>query len=555
MTESPLPIRSAHQWQEAWKSADARLTPFHRTVAWEWKPVASARLDRPAPGISATAAAEWKAWLAPYVEDQSLLSPIDELTGQGALAVVTGQQAGVALGPLYALYKALGAKHWAARIAADTGKPCVPVFWVASDDHDLREIEEATWLGTDGRKQALRFINPPNVYTQSAFRTPLPADSVKVLLERLEETTTNSEFRPGILEALNRSFQAGERTYESHFVSLLCQWLLPLGILPLVPRLGFVREAARPLIAREIALFAETNQIVKDAGERIRAIGLDPPLHRGGDELNFFVEVNGVRGKVTHVADRFEVREPSEGKQLLATHSSAELLQLVEKEPGRFSPNAILRPLVQDAALPTVAYIAGPTELVYHGQIGGLYDGFQVTRPAVFPRPNVALLEGRVEKAAKKLGLPVTALATQDRAALEAAIIAAASGGEASSGFAAKVATLEHALRELEKHLQGMTQDTGVVKALERLSSSVATGTEKLKERVAFVLSTADADKAAARERVLEALFPGGDLQERSIGLLSPLLMQNGAVVIERLYNAIDYTAPGMQAIPMATLR
>lgn len=538
---------NAFQWQELWKRGDLAVAGFHRSTAWEWRSVAE---ERRGPGLSRESVREWQDFLAPFVRGGVALATLEVLARPDALVVVTGQQVGVGLGPLYTLYKALAAKHWAAEIARETGRPCLPVFWAASDDHDLREIENVAWGGADGRRHVYTFPNSPDDYQRSASRVPIPGQAAEMFIADIAASTMETEFRPRVLDTLRRSFADGA-TYESHFVRLLCEWLLPLGIYPVVPRLDFIRRAAQPIFEREIDASKETNGIVREAGRRLAALGLEPPLHRADGDVNFFLEVDGVRGKVTRKTDGFEVREPAEQRGLLATHTLADMRALLSAEPARFSPNAILRPIVQDAALPTVAYIAGPTELVYHGQIGELYAGRGIFRPAVFPRPNVALLDTKTEKAIAKVGLTATDVLAGEREALLLALDRVASADERSVEFEARIAALISSATHLDAFLRSMTNDTGVLKSMERLRSGIDGGIEKLHERVRSYLLSLDADKVRAREKLIELLFPGGELQERSIGPLSPLLIQYGPGILEPLASAIDYKAAGFQAVSL----
>lgn len=498
-----------------------------------YKPAAT---DHPGSPLSLEAVAEWKKFLKPYVRDESLLRPLDELVRENATVVVTGQQAGFALGPIYTVIKALDAKLHADAIAAKTKRPCVPVFWVASDDHDLGEVESISWAGKNGELHTHRNLHEQREYLASCSIVQVP-ESASDFLQKFAESTNESAFRPEILETLTRAFT--DTTYESQFLTLFCEWLLPLGIVPVVPRLGFIRRAAQPILKSEVAEFERTNHTVQRAGAKMRELGVDPPLGRSGNELNFFIDIDGIRAKLVSAGGKIEARVPDESKQRLHAFDERELTALIDEQPWRFSPNAILRPLVQDAAFPTVMYVGGSSELLYHGQLGELYAQFGVTRPAVVPRSNVALIDPRAEKALAKLGVDASQVASFDREEITRIITEAAASGSELDDIRRQAEEIATLAGKLDQRLRSMTNDTGVVKASEKFKSSVEQGREKVLERVEYFLSTRNADRAAARDRILEALFPGGNPQERTLSILSPFLVQNGAAALGRLSGKI----------------
>jgi bacillithiol biosynthesis cysteine-adding enzyme BshC len=538
---------SPSAWQEAYKRGDERVASFYATDCF----TTASRIGN---GLTREALSEWKAFLRPHCGDESLLAPLDQLSDPNATVVVTGQQAVAGMGPLLALHKIFAAKHWAAEHSRRTGKPCIPVYWIASDDHDLAEVATAAWLRADGLRAAFDLAEDGS-NTHSVFDVAIAPDRSGQLLEELAATTVASEFRDSILGALRESLAGEHPTFESHVLHLFCGWLLPLGIIPVVPRLGFLRNGARGIMRREIERPLESTRLMLEASAALDGAGCAPPIHRSGNEVNFFLTVDGQRGKVTFENREFVVTPPGAKGDVLARMSGLELLGILDREPQRFSPNAALRPLVQDAVLPTVAYVAGPTELVYHAQIGSLYGHFEVNRPAVIPRPNVVFTERKIERALEKLGAPVdwATLATAGEFEERLNVLAA----EQDSGSAADrhVDALFRTLGELEESLADEQRDPAVKKSMEKLRGNVETGVEKLRERIQHHRRTRDEDKQRARERVLEYLFPGGSPQERSVGPLSPLLIQFGEGILPKLQKAINYEAEGFQRISLSDLQ
>lgn len=544
---SDATIHTPMQWQEGYKAGDERLAPFYPTPCWEWP------ATTPRDQLTREELAEWKQFLAPFADDVSLLAPIEALVSAETRAVLTGQQAGAGMTPILMVYKAFAAKHWAEKIARRDGVSCVPIFWIASEDHDLAEVEAAAWLANDGERRAHSLAQDGAAPTRPISKQKIDEQGANDFLNELAESTYDTEFRPAIINLLKKSFEDGA-TFESHFLHLFCQWLLPLGIVPVVPRLSFMRRRSAALIQNEIESDLLTNELIQNQSDEIARLGIDPPLHRSGDEVNFFLHVDGHRGKVIRDGDTFVVQTPDEAKKELLRIDKSGLLEILEDDPERFSPSAALRPLVQDTIFPTAVYIAGPTELAYHAQIGRLYKHFSVARPAVFPRPNVVLLDTKTEKGLEKLGLDESAACAPDEESFLKQGAEAHANDEESRQFQNKVEHLRESLGALEEWIKDFTPDTGVRKAAEKLNKASETGIEKLAERFENHLATRDASAVRARENVQNTLYPSGIPQERAIGILSPLLIQYGPGILERLYGTIDYTAEGFQAVSLKSI-
>lgn len=536
-------ITSAMQWQEAWKGAHPGVCARHATAPWEFP------ADSPPRVPDRSAIDEWKDLLRPHA-GKADLGPLDQLLDGDTRVVVTGQQAGALMGPLYVIYKALAAKYWAGEYTRLHGKPCLAVFWVASDDHDLGEIVQATWLDTEDELQAAPLAHHTGASNRSIHREPIDRDLAKATLSRIRETTRGTEFREDIMEDLKAALSTGN--FESQFLELACRWLLPLGVYPIVPRLGFLRRAAIPLFQREVETAGQSSSLAIEAGRGMESeLGMPPPLHRGGDELNFFLEVGETRCRVVRDGDVYIAQEPVK-KEMVGKWTREELISLLHGEPERFSPNTFLRPLVQDAALPTVAYIGGPTEVVYHAQIAPLYTHFSVPRPAVFPRPNVFLLESRHTRALDKLGVDAGELlaAGSHDAADHFLTNKLASSGEGNQ-ISEYIGQIDKDLDALATYLESIGRDTAMEKAMEKLRQNMTTGAEKLRERHDVYLANRDANLTAARDKLMAGLFPGGIPQERAVGAASPLLINHGRAVLGRLFQGIDYKARGFQVLAL----
>jgi bacillithiol biosynthesis cysteine-adding enzyme BshC len=515
-------LKTPARWQRAFLRQDERVLPLYRT---DWRDAARER-DAWNP-LSSEDLAEWKQFLREHGAEEQHLAPLDQMASATTLAVVTGQQAGAALGPLYTIHKALATRHWAEQVAQESGRPCLPLFWVASDDHDLTEVADAVWLGQQGvRRHRLARAGGGD---RSVFHEPIDRAAAETYLADLESETPPTEFRPGVLADLRDALLDGN--FEGQFVRLFVRWLLPLGIFPVVPRLGFLRQRAVSILKREIETAPLATQEVLRLGEHLSALGADPLLHRRGDERNFFMEVDQ--------------------RRLKAEGSAEELLGQLHREPAVFSANAILRPLVQDLAFPTVATIVGPGELLYHAQLGPLYGQFGVTRPALIPRPNVMLLDGKAERALQKLGVPASALVEGSNPLLP---LQSADRQQALDAFDGHRATLHEDFRRLQEWVRQQAPDPATQKQLEKMEQNLEQSWLKLAERVGATLDAKAGDFVIQRERAAAVLFPEGSSQERILGVVAPFLIQYGPELLRKLADVIGPPTDGIQVISVQQL-
>lgn len=536
--------RSALQWQEAFRNNAGGVRQFYAAGFGQWGPE---RGDW-AP-LEHADREEWAAALREAGAGDQQLEPLQQLSRPGTEAVLTGQQAGIALGPLFVLYKVLAARAWAQERAGQTGRPCVPIFWIAADDHDVEEAAEAAFIASNGDRHChLLSSAPPH---RPVFDVEVDQEAARGFLEDLAANTFATEFRPALLEALEAALLPPGTTLEDQALGLAVRWLLPLGVVPVTSRMGFLRRRAVPLIRREIEAAGESSSLVRRAGEELAAAGPTPPLHRAGDEVNFFLLHEGMRCKVTRRGGDFTITPPDGTASFSMTQ--VDLLDRLERDPGAFSPNACLRPLVQDAALPNVATICGPSEFLYHAQLKDLYAHFGVPRPAVFPRPSVVLLETKTLRAAEKLGLEPEDLATTERRPLEERLHTQAVAEEEPPEFADAVQDVENALAMLHQITNSALGDADTARAVEKLRVAADKGLGNVRQRAEQFLSRRNTQRAAAVDKLLEALFPGGQPQERATGWTAPLLANYGEGALEALAKELDPRA-GVTGVVMKEL-
>ncbi|MEZ4384521.1 MAG: bacillithiol biosynthesis BshC [Nannocystaceae bacterium] len=361
------------------------------------------------------------------------------------VAVVTGQQVGIFGGPALTLFKALGAVATARALEA-AGIAATPVFWMASFDHDRAEVAQADAVTGAHDRQALRLRGPGAGRPVGALRLGAAIERLGAELFAAIDGGGPSP-RCAAAFALVAEHYRGAATFAAAFAGLLGALTDDLGLVLLDPAdPAFAGLApARALVARELAAPGSWSRArLAESAAALRERGFSPliPGRRGGRLGVFFTDDDGRRAPLFAAADGVRCG----GRP--ARMSWAELAALADAAPARFTPDVLLRPLLQDACLPTVAYVGGPSELRYQAQLGPLYRDLEIPRPLPLSRPSLTLVDvddaarlGGLERVAGLLGDPAAArrLAAErspGAAALEETL--AALGGDAALGALAR---------------------------------------------------------------------------------------------------------------------
>ncbi len=455
------------------------------------------------------------------------LDQIDKLVRDRTGAVVTGQQVGLFSGPLYTIYKALTAIKLASRLSRRGPGSSVPVFWLASDDHDLAEIDHVTLLDKDNRLEDIRCPGPSEENRIPASNLLLPRD-IEACLRRLEELTPATEFKSGILGGLSEAYAPG-RSYVEAFARWMTRLFGRRGLIFIDAADPRLKEMGKHVFQREIGEGSPSTRQALETSEKLRRAGYaaQVPLHEG--ILNVFY-TDGERRSIQGRDGAFEIRgqEPEVRPE--------DLLARAGKDPSRFSPNVLLRPIFQDALLPTVAYVGGPAEIAYFAQMKGLYQAFDLPMPVIYPRKSVSILERKIARVLEEYGLEIPGLWAAPEAIV--ARVAAQKVPEALDN------ALQRARADHEADFESLKAE---VLAFEpALEDSLGLARGKIGRQWTFlekkVRQAASRRDETARRQVRKAvdnLYPNGRLQERVFNIV-PYLIKYGDDFLERLDQAVD---------------
>ncbi len=328
---------------------------------------------------------------------------LEDFVRDGGYVVTTGQQAGLLTGPAYTIYKALTAISLAERLQRTLGRPVLPVFWIASEDHDWEEASHAFLLDRENRLRRIDAIAAEDPAERSVFEVPLAAPDR--LLDAVADVLIPNDFRDQCLEWVRDAYPEGASLADG-FEALLDRLLGERGLLlvraedPTIKRLSaaVLRRSLEEGAAQEEALRRRTDEL------EVAGFHAQVPVLEGG--LQVFE--SGAAGRTRLFRSEAGIRTGPDDR----VEPLADLLDRLDRDPGRFSPNALLRPVAEAAAMPVVAYVAGPGEIAYYAQNSPLYEHLDVPMPVVFPRAQALLIEGKVQKVLSKYNLSAAELET-----------------------------------------------------------------------------------------------------------------------------------------------
>ncbi len=436
----------------------------------------------------------------------------------GAAAIVTGQQVGVFTGPSYSIYKALAALRLAAQMTA-RGTATVPVFWLATEDHDLAEINHCFWLGRGGLERLE--VTAVGAAGHRVGEVPL-GDSVRAAVRAAVESLEGPAAEE-LGRALEESYRP-EETFGSAFGKLMARLFVGRGIIlldPLDPRL---HRLAAPVYRRALEQTAVLTSELLARNKKLERSGYHAQVKVTARSTLLFLNVDGARLPLRQRNERYVAGR--------AEFSGSELLEIIEHRPEAVSANVLLRPVVQDALLPTAGYVGGPAEIAYFAQAEVVYRRLLGRMPAILPRASFTLVEPHVARLLKKYGLElrdVLAGRQRLRRQMEHEFV--------SKALARRFTLGEKSIRRL---LAGLRAPLGNVD--KTLLGALQTAERKMLYQ--FLRLRGKAGRAenfrtgvldAHERQITDTLYPHHALQERTLCFL-PLLARYGPALLEELY-------------------
>ena len=317
---------------------------------------------------------------------------LERLRNPEAVTVVTGQQLNLFGGPLYTIFKTVTMLCFARRMEKKLGRPVIPVFWMGDEDHDY---EEVSYVKLPERDDIFSH------QLEAAEEDPLPVservipEAINSLFDTLGDELQETDFTEDLLALLKEYYQPG-LTHHKAFGRLMSRLFSAHGLILAGSLDADIKAYTKSILKDSIRKRGEIYEAVTDQSEK-----LGEKYHQQVTIYNsnlFYLDPEAGRLKIhfdTHSGDW----STDNGRQW----NEEELVNEIDEQPGHFSPNVFLRPLIQDTLLPNIAYVAGPGEIAYYGQIKTLYELMDAQMPLIYPRMTATIMEHPIERVFKKL--------------------------------------------------------------------------------------------------------------------------------------------------------
>jgi len=443
----------------------------------------------------------------------------------GAAALVTGQQVGLFGGPLFSIFKALTAVKLANE-ATSAGVDCVPVFWLATSDHDLAEINHVSIPRPDGSLQKLEATT--HGLPDAPVGTVTFGEEIESLVNVAAELLGDSE----VAGFLREAYRPGE-TFGTAFARLFAKLFADWGVILLDGSDAELHMIAEPIYHAAIERSAELDETVLARGQELEHAGYHQQVKVTESSTLLFAVVDGSRvpvhrrGKAPSAGLDFAV-----GKESV---SEPELLRRLAATPQLFSPNVLLRPVVQDYVLPTLAYTGGASEVAYFAQAYVVYRKLLERTTPIVPRFSATLVEAKHQALLERYGAMFRDL-FHGPEGLRETLASRALPQDLQDAFNNADLAVEKSVAAIRDSLARL--DKTLMDSAANASSKIHHQLNQLRARAARAELRQSEVIGRHAELLSNALYPEKGLQEREIAGIH-FVARHGTQLLRNLYDAI----------------
>jgi bacillithiol biosynthesis cysteine-adding enzyme BshC len=449
------------------------------------------------------------------------VTAIDVLARPDSVAVVTGQQVGLFSGPAYTVYKAITAVRLAQRLTKQ-GLPAAAIFWLATEDHDLDEVDHA-WVFQS------KTAAPVKIQARlKATGGPVGATTFEDLpIGQLQRALEGFPYADDVVAMVKKAY-AGGATLGAGFTALLKEILRDLGLLFLDPLDPAIRQIAAPFLATAAEKAPELVQRLQERSAQLEAAEYHAQVHVDRDSALVFLLDEGRRLAFKLQEGRFVNKQASYSLQDLQARSA------------EISPNALLRPVMQDFLLPTVAYVGGPAEIAYLAQSQVLYHELLGRMPVIVPRNSFTLLDHHAAKSMARYHLQVQDL-LQHEESVRDRISQQLIPPSLDETFSAVSKTIDAELSRLSAEVAAF--DVTLKAALDKSGAKIRYQMNKVARKTKREALRRDGQTSEEAQYLINTIYPHRHLQERLYSIL-PFLAEHGMDLIGNLLSAAKLDCP-----------
>jgi bacillithiol biosynthesis cysteine-adding enzyme BshC len=426
---------------------------------------------------------------------------------RGVSALVTGQQVGLFGGPLFSIFKALSTVKLAQE-ATDAGSGCVPVFWLATTDHDLDEISHVSILGPDGSLQKL------SATTRGLPDAPVGTVTFGPEIEPVVEAAAGLLGDSEVTKFLREAYRPGQN-FGSAFARLFSRLFADWGVVLLDASDPEFHRIAAPIYSAAIERSAELDDTLLARGRELEAAGYHQQVKVTPSSTLLFTLRDGARLPIHRQSNASGASFLVKYLDKDETIPQAEMLRRIASEPEQFSANVLLRPVVQDYLLPTVAYVGGAAEVAYFGQGAVVYKALLGRATPILPRFSATIVETKPKALLERYSLSVPDI-FQGPDALRETLAKHALPSDLQAAFDRAESSLKQSLGSIQQSLERL--DKTLVEAAVNAGSKMQHQLEQLRSRAARAELRQSEILGRHAELLGNALYPNKVLQEREIG-------------------------------------
>jgi len=434
---------------------------------------------------------------------------IKKLSDKKTLAIVTGQQLGILGGPLYTFYKIITAIKLSQFLSERYNDyNFVPVFWLEADDHDFNEVRNVKVVDQSNDLQTIAYKEEieEDDLRQSVGTINLES-SINDFFEKINSTLLQTDFKTANIDKLKNIYKEG-RTFKDAFRDIIFNYFDEHGLVIFDPQDTEVKKILKPVFKKEITDFrVHTEKLV------LVSATLEELYHAQVKvkPVNLFLRVDGGRYSIEPVENEYRL------KRKRKSFTQDQLLELLENEPDRFSPNVLLRPICQDYLFPTAFYVGGPSEISYFAQLKPLYEFYNIPQPVIYPRSSATILEKSISNSLEKYFVLINDIFI-DVENVKKKIINSIEESSVDEMFGGITKQIDTSFDQLKEKLIDL--DKTIADSSNRYRDKILNNLNELKSKAEkaqqkkYEVTLRQIDRAAVH------LFPNSNLQEREINYI-----------------------------------
>lgn len=443
----------------------------------------------------------------PFNPGSETIKSIESLGDPKSVVIVTGQQLTIFGGPLFTIYKTLTTIILSKRLSKKFNVNIIPVFWLADEDHDYDEIATVTVpVGQEMRSLSLQKPDQTEFRVSDFIINSKFSDFKNEIIALLPETDFTAELR----DTLNQSYKTGSN-FSDAFGTLLMSLFSKHGLVLAGSNSKDVKEFTKSILTDSVSKKDSIYKELDETSKKLEESGYERQVIVQESNL-FWIDDLGNRMKLSVDGKKWFAGDNKEQRW-----SSEELIQMIESEPDRFSPNVFLRPLIQDELLPSIGYVGGPGEISYYAQMKGLYSTFNKEMPIIFPRVSATLIESSIDRALQKLPFNVSDFSDRIED-LESKYIDQADTPDLESFFDEWKSNIDSLNTKMIPKVGEI--DPTLENSAGKAEAVFFTELDKLKGKLYRSIKTQEKTQIDRISKVKQSLYPNGNLQEREIAFV-----------------------------------